>query len=123
MASPVYMPVDEKAAAVQSALSGGKVFEAMAAALNDAPTKSKDDAYKAAVADVVFGAFDAVKSSDIDGVVSRMDLEQCSVAMRYVYRAMKEKRSCPAMLKWHAALVKHAGQGCIVRAISSRRTV
>jgi hypothetical protein len=42
--------------------------------------------------------------------------------MKYVFRGLAEAESCAALLKWHGALVDVAGLGCIVRAMTDRKT-
>lgn len=71
----------------------------------------------------MYKALDAVAGSKIPGVVKKLDPEAADTAMKYVYRAMAETHNCSAMLKWHAALVEHAGLACISRVIASRKTV
>jgi len=78
---------------------------------------------QAAAASIVYKAFDAIAGSKIPAAVKTMDLESLDTAMKYVYRAMAENHNCSHMLKWHAAIVSHAGLATISRVIASRKTV
>ena len=72
---------------------------------------------------VVYKAMDAVAASKIATIVKKLDTEACDTAMKYVYRAMAETHNCSNMLKWHAAIVEHAGLATISRVVASRKTV
>jgi len=42
--------------------------------------------------------------------------------MKYVFRGLAEADACAVLLKWHGVLADVAGLGCIVRAMTDRKT-
>ena len=58
----------------------------------------------------------------MEGVVNSLSLEQCDVLMKYLYRGLgqptKKHDTYQVLLKWHPVVLKRAGQGSVVRAIS-----
>ena len=63
------------------------------------------------------------KDSEIKKVVDALAPELEDHLMKYIYRILGESKSCGAMLKWHGVLYKKSGAGCIVRAITDRKSV
>ena len=53
-------------------------------------------------------------------MASVQDTEQQDLLMRLLYHFLSQNQSASASLKWHQALVKHAGVGCVMRALSDR---
>jgi actin related protein 2/3 complex subunit 5 len=74
-----------------------------------------------------------IADGEISAVIEGLDLEGCDTLMKYVFRFMakaankaeddKKSVNCTLMLKLHAQLVEKAGVGCIVRALTDRKTV
>ena len=71
---------------------------------------------------VVGRALVSVKETDIEGAVGALSLDDCDVLMKYIYRGLgsqhKEQTFYTTLLKWHPVVLKKAGQGSIIRAIS-----
>ena len=65
----------------------------------------------------------AITESEIPTLLSRLDMEECDVLMKYVYKLMGRSSNCALMLKLHAQLVAKAGHGSIVRVMSDRKQV
>lgn len=61
--------------------------------------------------------------SEISGLVEGLDMESSDVLMKYVFKFMGKSSNCGTMLKLHAQIVEKAGLGCIVRAMTDRKTV
>ena len=72
--------------------------------------------------DVVGRALMSIKEADIEGAVGALSLDDCDVLMKYIYRGLgsqrKEQNFYTSLLKWHPVVLKRAGQGSIIRAIS-----
>ena len=72
--------------------------------------------------DVVCKTLVAIKEADIEGALGKLTLDQCDVLMKYLYRGLgpagKKNETYQMLLKWHPAVLKHAGHGSIIRAIS-----
>ncbi len=65
----------------------------------------------------------AISDSELAGIVEGLDMESCDNLMKYVFRSMGKSNNCASMLKLHALLSEKAGIGCIVRAMTDRKTV
>jgi len=93
----------------------------------------------------VIRAMSSVKEADVPGLVEQifktqgdvgsaffdfgnfatLELTQLCAAdilMKYVFRGLAEADSCGVLLKWHGVLADVAGLGCIVRAMTDRKT-
>ena len=72
--------------------------------------------------DVVCKVLLAVKDAEMGGAVDALTLEECDVLMKYLYRGLgpagKKNDVYGVLLKWHPLLLKRAGVGSIMRAIS-----
>eukprot|EP00658_Telonema_sp_P-2_P067278 TRINITY_DN56205_c0_g1_i2.p1 TRINITY_DN56205_c0_g1~~TRINITY_DN56205_c0_g1_i2.p1 ORF type:complete len:105 (-),score=32.88 TRINITY_DN56205_c0_g1_i2:268-582(-) len=53
-------------------------------------------------------------------VMSVTDPDSQDILMRLLYKFLSENQSSSTCLKWHQALSKHAGVGCIMRALADR---
>jgi actin related protein 2/3 complex subunit 5 len=65
----------------------------------------------------------ALTDSECSAAVEALDVETCDVLMKYLYRFMWRASNCQTSLKLHALLTEKAGHGCIVRALTDRKTV
>ena len=72
--------------------------------------------------DVVCKTLHAIKDAEIAGAVGALSMEECDVLMKYIYRGLgpagKKNETYQTLLKWHPAVLKRAGHGSIMRAIS-----
>ncbi len=72
--------------------------------------------------DIVCKALSATREAEIEQAVGALTLEQCDVLMKYLYRGLgpagKKNETYQMLLKWHPAVLKRAGHGSIMRAIS-----
>jgi len=108
---------------VSSLLSSNNASRAIGVAIRDPPFETKDSSLKDEAYDVVSRVLEAISEAQIKDIVTGLELEDCDVLMKYVYREMDNQRNCSAMLKWHAFLVDRAGIGSVVRAMTDRKTV
>ena len=74
---------------------------------------------------IVMRALNAVpeKDAEIKKVVDALEPELEDHLMKYIYRILGDAESCGTMLKWHKVLFTKSGLGCIVRAITDRKSV
>ena len=101
---------------------GGNPVQALQLALADPPYATRTDGVKNAAFDVVAKPLLAIKEAEMEGAVGSLSLEQCDVLMKYLYRGLgpagKKNETYAALLKWHPCVLKKAGPGSIIRAIS-----
>mmetsp|Transcript_108012 Transcript_108012/g.322988 ORF Transcript_108012/g.322988 Transcript_108012/m.322988 type:complete len:141 (+) Transcript_108012:96-518(+) len=113
--------------AVETLLQKQQRQEALAEALREPPYAATTGEVRESfqqlqdqAAQVVLKALAAFKEAEIRGAVSGLGEEEQSALMKYLYRfwGTNQPRLVNAQLfVWHAALVEHAGVGCISRAI------
>lgn len=115
--------IEERARKVQELVAQKKVVDAILLSLNDPPVYSKNEAIKQANAQVVFGGMNACSKSDIKKVIEVIPSEAEDILMKYLYRGLGTPQSNGLLLEWHAQLYAKAGHGCIIRALTDRKTV
>jgi actin related protein 2/3 complex subunit 5 len=64
-----------------------------------------------------------IPESNMKAIVDELDMEACDVLMKYVYRFMSKSTNCSSMLKLHSLIYEKAGQGCVMRVLTDRKTV
>jgi actin related protein 2/3 complex subunit 5 len=74
-------------------------------------------------ADVVDSVLSTLTDSEIPALVDALDSDATDILMKYVFKFMGKSANCATMLKLHAQIVEKAGLGCIVRAMTDRKTV
>jgi len=84
---------------------------------------SKNQALKDRNADVMMKLLTSVKEPGVKAIVDGLDEDQVDVLMKYIYRLLATGENSNILLKWHECAFEKGGLGCIVRAISERRTV
>lgn len=65
----------------------------------------------------------ALTDAECQQAVDALDADGCDILMKYLYRFMSRSSNCQTSLKLHALLTEKAGHGCIVRALTDRKTV
>ena len=104
---------------------GGNAVQALQLALADPSYQTRTESVKVASWEVVLKALGSIKEAEIEGAVGALSMEECDVLMKYLYRGLgqpgKGHDKYQALLKWHPAVLKRAGQGSITRAISEVR--
>ncbi|KAG0284538.1 hypothetical protein BGZ96_011106 [Linnemannia gamsii] len=123
--SDVESEVNTRAQEVRSLLQRGNFSEALTAALQNPPYGAPYHAAKARNTQTVMDAAYQVKVTDMTQVAKSLSPEEQDVLMKYLYAGMAapEHYSSGHLLYWHEKLTEVAGQGCIVRVITDRRTV
>jgi len=106
-------------------LNKGNAKDAVLKSLENPPFNANNQKVKDTNAQTVLDALNAVKSADIAGVVSAMNVDQRDVLMKYIYRGLAEPEKFPSdkLLAWHAQVIESGGLGHIVRVLTSRKTV
>jgi actin related protein 2/3 complex subunit 5 len=72
---------------------------------------------------VVDKVVSTLTDAECQQAVDALDPETCDILMKYLYRFMARAANCQVSLKLHALLTDKAGHGCIVRALTDRKTV
>lgn len=67
----------------------------------------------------------SIKSSQIDEVIQRLDIEQVDTLMKYVYKGFENptEGSSAHLLVWHEKAFAIGGLGCIVRVLTDNKRV
>jgi actin related protein 2/3 complex subunit 5 len=83
----------------------------------DACARAQDASYE-----LVSRVIHAIKAADIDAALATLSLSECDVLMKYLYRGLgqtgKKHDDYQLLLKWHPLVIKRAGEGSVMRAIS-----
>ncbi|KAF9436789.1 hypothetical protein BGZ76_002973 [Entomortierella beljakovae] len=118
--------VNSRAQEVRSLLQRGNVGGALSASLQNPPYGKGLEAAKARNTATVMDVLNTAKlAADITPLVKNLTPEEQDVLMKYLYAGMAnpEQNNSGTLLNWHEKLTEVAGQGCIVRVITDRRTV
>lgn len=109
---------------VDGLLRTGKAVDAAKVALVNPPLASKNEALKEKNAALVLKCILQVgaKEADLQAFVSSLDSDSADNLMKYIYRELKRPDNSGLMLKLHQLVTEKAGMGCIVRAITDRKT-
>mmetsp|Transcript_29691 Transcript_29691/g.84975 ORF Transcript_29691/g.84975 Transcript_29691/m.84975 type:complete len:144 (+) Transcript_29691:101-532(+) len=112
---------------VEALLQKQQRQEALAEALRDppyAPTAGEvRESFRQVqdqAAQVVVKALAAFKEADVREAVAKLGEEEQTALMKYLYRLWgsgQPPRTNAQLFSWHAALVEHAGEGSICRAM------
>lgn len=105
--------------------SSGKYLEAMQHILSFNPQLCKDLNFKENAAHLMLQTMLNVKTSDIDSLLSNMDLDQLDLIMKYIYKGFEspsEGRSAH-FLAWHQKVFAKAGLGSIIRVLTDKKKV
>lgn len=109
--------LEERAAAVSTAMSAKKMGAALKAALKDPPVKCKNLDLKTRSAELVFRVLKSVSGKGMEKHSKNLNPEQQDNLMRYIYRGLSDPSNAKDFLKWHAAVVNAAGLGVINRVL------
>ncbi|MCO5550627.1 hypothetical protein L7F22_004116 [Adiantum nelumboides] len=95
--------------------------EALKTALDDSPTRTRDETCKSANWVVVHRVLMA--SKDTDALLASLESEFYDILMKYLYRGLStgDRPTCDQCLKLHEKLTQRAGMGCIMRALADKR--
>ncbi|SPC63860.1 related to subunit of the Arp2/3 complex [Ustilago sp. UG-2017b] len=117
-----------KSTEVRTLIGRGDIAGALALILTDYPYGPNVVEAKTITLQSLLEIVNSTKSSDIPAAVKATSLDQRDALMKYLYKGLElggegEGINCAVLLGWHERLTEVAGTGCIVRAISDRRTV
>ncbi|KAG0083676.1 hypothetical protein BGZ92_010563 [Podila epicladia] len=117
--------VNSRAQDVRSLLQRGNTSAALSKALENPPYGKDLDAAKARNIQTVMDVLSSIKLIEAPQMVKALTPEEQDVLMKYLYAGMAapEQNNSGTLLVWHEKLTEVAGQGCIVRVITDRRTV
>ncbi|KAF9972407.1 hypothetical protein BGZ73_004470 [Actinomortierella ambigua] len=103
----------------------GNTSAALAKSLEDPPYGRDFDAAKERNTQTVMDVLNSTKLSDVPQLVKELTPVDQDVLMKYLYKGMAspEQYNSGVLLAWYEKLFEVAGQGCIVRVITDRRTV
>ncbi|CCF47898.1 hypothetical protein NDA11_005058 [Ustilago hordei] len=113
---------------VRTLIGRGDIAGALALILTDYPYGPNVVEAKTVTLQSLLEIVNSTKSSDISAAVKAISLDQRDALMKYLYKGLElggegEGINCAVLLGWHERLTEVAGTGCIVRAMSDRRTV
>ena len=91
--------------------------------MDSPPTDTTDAEVRNRFGAMVARILGGVRDSEIETAVNSFSPEEQDLLTKFVYRGMALCIESGKLLKWHAALVKAAGHGTVVRALSDRATV
>ncbi|KAF9380604.1 hypothetical protein CPB97_008245 [Podila verticillata] len=117
--------VNSRAQDVRSLLQRGNTSAALSKSLENPPYGKDLDAAKARNTQTVMDVLSSIKLVEVPQLVKALAPEEQDVLMKYLYAGMAapEQNNSGVLLAWHEKLTEVAGQGCIVRVITDRRTV
>eukprot|EP01088_Endostelium_zonatum_P002369 TRINITY_DN128_c0_g1_i1.p1 TRINITY_DN128_c0_g1~~TRINITY_DN128_c0_g1_i1.p1 ORF type:complete len:130 (+),score=29.91 TRINITY_DN128_c0_g1_i1:44-433(+) len=116
--------LSERTKLVNNKLNMGNGADALREALQDPPLGCKAQATRDNSVALVIQVLGSVKDADIPKALGTLQTSDLDVLMKYIYKGLESGDSnSNALLKWHAAVTKEGGLGCIVRALAERRTL
>ncbi|KAG5892249.1 hypothetical protein JTB14_014619 [Gonioctena quinquepunctata] len=110
---------------VNSFLQKGKMLDALKAVLNAAPIGIKNQQVKENAFNLTLRVLLAIKPSQIEEIVSSLDVDYLDTLMKYVYKGFEypSEGSSGQLLLWHEKIYNIGGVGCIVRVLADTRRV
>eukprot|EP01018_Ginkgo_biloba_P013778 Gb_00790 [translate_table: standard] len=117
-AEAIITRIEHKSRQVERLLRLSRHTEALRTALEDSPTRTRDERCKSANWIVVHRVLMA--SKDVDALFASLDPEYYDILMKYLYRGLAtgDRPTCDQCLRFHEKLTERAGLGCIVRALA-----
>ncbi|MCO5602097.1 hypothetical protein L7F22_056225 [Adiantum nelumboides] len=113
--------IELKSRQVEWLLKSAQYAEALKTALDDSPTRTREETCKSANWVVVHRVLMA--SKDTDALLASLETEFYDILMKYLYRGLStgDRLTCDQCLKLHEKLTQRAGMGCIMRALADKR--
>jgi len=117
----------QKQTLVRSSLAKNDTVGALSIALENAPYGPGFDEAKNLTLQNVVSILNTTKATEIPTIVKSISQDAQDTLMKYLYKGMGLPGwgdvSGSVLLGWHEKLTETAGTGCIVRAMTDRRTV
>lgn len=116
--------LEEREKRADAALRAGKAADAVKITLESPPFASKNAALKERSVASVLKALVVLgqKDADVAPFIESLDGDQADILMKFIYAGLKKADNSGLLLKVHAQLTEKRGLGCIVRAITDRKT-
>lgn len=114
---------EDKRDHVEKLVAAKKLPEALQEALSDPPVEAKDAEIKKMACKTMLKVVAASKETEIDALLGGIDQQGEDTLMKYLYANMEDAEECAKLLKWHEKLVQRSGLGCVVRALTDRKSV
>ncbi|PHZ16921.1 ARP2/3 complex 16 kDa subunit (p16-Arc) [Rhizopus microsporus ATCC 52813] len=110
---------------VRNFISRGDLNNALTRALEDPPYGRHLEAAKTESTKMIAEVLNMFRVGDISDIVKSLNHEQQDVLMKYIYAGLSkpELYNSSVLLTWHEKLTEVAGNGCIVRVMTDKRTV
>lgn len=110
---------------VTQLLQQGKYADALRTVLISAPLGSKNQQLKDHAFNVTSKVLMAIKASQMDEIISTLDIDLLDVLMKYIYRGFElpSEKSSGHLLVWHEKVFAVAGVGSIVRVLTDLKRV
>ncbi|RCH85076.1 hypothetical protein CU097_003538 [Rhizopus azygosporus] len=110
---------------VRNFISRGDLNNALTRALEDPPYGRHLEAAKTESTKMIAEVLNMFRAGDISDIVKSLNHEQQDVLMKYIYAGLSkpELYNSSVLLTWHEKLTEIAGNGCIVRVMTDKRTV
>lgn len=121
--SQLLQEVNDREIGIKKLLVARNKAGALNLALQSPPVSAKTNEIKEKNLELVSSVIVTIPDNELNTVISNMDNDTCDVLMKYLYRFMEKNMNCSVVLKLHALIVEKVGIGCVVRAMSDRKTV
>lgn len=110
---------------VSQMLSQQKYADALRTVLISAPLGSKSQQIKENAFNITLKVLMAIKASQMDDIISTLDIDLLDVLMKYVYKGFEipSEGSSGHLLVWHEKVFGVAGVGSIVRVLTDSKRV
>ncbi|GAA5795437.1 hypothetical protein HPULCUR_000795 [Helicostylum pulchrum] len=110
---------------VRNMLTRGELNNALIRALEEPPYGRHLEASKNESTKTVSEVLTLFRAADIPQFIKSLTTDQQDVLMKYLYAGMgkPEQYNSSVLLTWHEKLTEVAGNGCIVRVMTDKRTV
>ncbi|KAI8637545.1 actin-related protein ARPC5 [Parasitella parasitica] len=110
---------------VRNLLTKGDFNSALVRALEEPPYGQQVESAKAESTETVTEVLNRFRATDIPQVIKSLGAEQQDILMKYLYAGMSKPElfNPSVLLTWHEKLTEVAGNGCIVRVMTDKRTV
>lgn len=115
--------LDARQREVNNALNTGNPGRALSAALQDPPLGCKNQQIRDASTQAVVNVLTSVKDADMQKNIDALSPTDLDTLMKYIYRGLEDGENSTSLLKWHEAVTKKGGLGCIVRALAERKAL
>ncbi|XP_065205062.1 actin-related protein 2/3 complex subunit 5-B [Planococcus citri] len=114
-------------AEITSLINQGKLDEALITVLKNAPmsVKNRNPQIKDKALRLMMKVMLSIKSSQMDDVIQRLDIEQVDTLMKYIYKGFETptEGSSAHLLIWHEKAFAVGGLGSIVRVLTDNKRV